>query len=146
MKIPNEPTMSMIIVITLFLGSCNDSSKKLENAKEDVKKAEQELTNANNTLALDVAEYRKQMNLKIAANNARIDELNKQLKTFKDNKNKEKEVRIADLKKRNSELETKIKEYNQTDKSNWDKFKQEFNSDMESLGNGFADLTTDNVK
>ena len=136
--------ISMLIAFTI--GACSTPDKKVENAKEEVVDSEKELAKAKADLEIDVADYRKEMYMKIAANNAKIDEINLEINQNKGDKNKDKKVRIDELKKRNSDLEMKIKNYNQSDKDNWESFKREFNSDMESLGSAFGDLTRDNKK
>lgn len=53
--------------------------------------------------------------------------------------------KIVKLEQKSNILRAKIESYesNQTD---WESFKREFNHDMEELGDAFKDLTTDNEK
>lgn len=43
-------------------------------------------------------------------------------------------------------MKKKMDDYNMDGKENWEKFKTEFNHDMDELGQAFKDLTVNNVK
>ena len=51
--------------------------------------------------------------------------------------------KIAKLEQKNKDLKIKLKAY-ETNQSDWEKFKREFNHDMDELGKAFKDLTVDN--
>ena len=53
------------------------------------------------------------------------------------------EDRIATLRERNRELRAKIAGY-ETTQTDWEKFKSEFNHDMNELGKAIDDIFTDN--
>ncbi|MFN0047523.1 MAG: hypothetical protein ACKVOU_00200 [Cytophagales bacterium] len=43
-------------------------------------------------------------------------------------------------------MKKKMDDYKEDGKENWEKFKTEFNHDMDEIGNAFKDLTVKNVK
>lgn len=51
--------------------------------------------------------------------------------------------KIENLEKKNQDLKIKLEAY-ETNQSNWEKFKREFNHDMDELGKAFKDLTVNN--
>jgi len=50
------------------------------------------------------------------------------------------------LEQKSGEMKTKLEEYKEDGRENWISFKDEFNYDMEELGNALKDLKEDNVK
>jgi hypothetical protein len=55
------------------------------------------------------------------------------------------EKKIESLEERNRSMRTRLVAY-QTDQSNWEQFKTEFNHDMDEIGDALQDLTIDNKK
>ena len=53
--------------------------------------------------------------------------------------------KIEKLEAQNNDLRIKINTYD-PEKSDWETFKREFNHDMDSFGQAFKDLTTNNSK
>lgn len=49
------------------------------------------------------------------------------------------------MNKKNAELKAKIAAY-ETEQSDWEAFKREFNHDMDELGNALQDFDKDNAK
>ena len=57
--------------------------------------------------------------------------------------NKMRAERIEALEQRNRDLRLKISAY-ETNKTDWQKFKEEFNHDVEELGKAIGEIFTDN--
>ena len=51
--------------------------------------------------------------------------------------------KIENIEQKNKDLKAKLVAY-ETNQSDWEKFKREFNHDMDELGKAFKDLTVDN--
>ena len=143
-----------ILLTSVLVTGCKSNSEKEADATEDVQEANADLDQVKDEVADDKmtkandAEwqvYKSDANLTIAANEKRIDELttamNKPGKQF----DEAYKSNIESLKTRNKALKSKISDYenNQTD---WDSFKREVDSDLESLGKSLKDLTVDNKK
>ncbi len=135
--------------ITLVYTSCDNSTSnkvEVEKSEEKVADAQKDLTKANNDYLQDVELYRKEIYARIEANERLIDELKEKKR---DEKGEDKEVyktRIEALRERNRELKSRLDAYQPESKDNWEKFKEEFNRDMDGLGQSFKDLTVNNVK
>ncbi len=136
-----------IIALTILISatnSCNSSVENVKNAETDVNEANKELKLAEEALATDIANYKSEMNKQIAENKTTIDnlkvDLNNQSKLVKEGR----EAKIAELELQNTEMEAKINNYNADSKDNWEKFKVEFNQDMESMKEAIKGLNAVN--
>jgi len=129
-----------------LLTSCNTPSEKVENAQEDVKDAKMDLKEANEDYLVDVENYRKETAEKIAANNQSIAEFKARKEADKKEAREEYNEKVAKLEQKNTDLQKKMDDYKMDGKDNWEKFKIEFNHDMEELGQSFKDLTVKNTK
>jgi hypothetical protein len=133
-------------LVVSFLSSCDSPAQKEENAQKDVKEAEANLQQAKNELNPEYAAFKADAELKIAANEKRIIELNEILnKPGKLPLDEHRKKRISELEEKNSRLKSRIFAYEQ-DRSDWETFKREFNHDMDGLGKAFEDLGKDNKK
>jgi len=132
--------------VAIILSSCTSSSEKVENAQDDVTKATIALDEANKEYLADIEKYRIETAEKILANEKNIMELNLLIANEKKEAKADYKKKMAELEQKNNTLKNKMLEYKESGKENWDKFKVEFNRDMEELGSAFKDLTVKNVK
>ena len=128
-----------------LLTSCNTSSNKVDDAQEALIKSKQDLETARKEFLADMATFRKETAIRIAANDQRIAEL----KTNINNERKEARAgykkKIAALEQKNKEMKKKMDEYNEEGNENWERFKTEFNHDMDALGQAFKDIGVRNT-
>ena len=136
--------MAVIVsmAFTMFI-SCQSSSKKIDNAQENVTKAKEKIYQA---IKDSIKQFRSVTQEKLIANEKQLAEY--KIKIAKEKKaNKEKyEAELARLDKKNNDLKIKLENYNEEGKEKWESFKTEFNRDMDELGKAFKDLTVKNVK
>jgi uncharacterized protein YeaO (DUF488 family) len=137
-------------------GKVDDARDKVEaakdnatEAKEKVVDAQQHLGNELNDSAMraqktaEAAEWKSfkaDAQEKIKANNDRIGELRKEIKKPGTTGDAAAEKKIAAMELQNKAMETRIEVYDK-DHSNWQKFKQEFSSDLEGLGQALKNFT-----
>lgn len=126
--------------------SCNSPAEKVENAQTDVVDANKDLEKANEDYLVEVEAYKKETADKIAANEQSIKEFNARVADEKKDARVEYKQKIAELEQKNTDMKKKLDDYKQDGKENWEKFKTEFNHDMDELGKAFKDLTVKNVK
>jgi hypothetical protein len=134
------------ITAIAILGACNSPSKKVENAQINVEEANKELDEANVAYLVEVDTYKADLNQKIEANNKSIAEFNARVDKDKRQAKADYKNRIAELEQKNTDMKKRLDEYKESGKENWEKFKTEFNHDMEELGNAFRDFTVKNTK
>ncbi len=153
----NQPiyrlALTMLVAGAIFTG-CDSAAKKEETAKTEVQDAKQDLKVAQKEANAeaqqkadneDWAVFKAENELKIKDNEVRIADLKIKLKKPGKVLDPLYTQRIEDLNKRNKALQTKIDNYvpGQTD---WQKFKAEYNHDMEELGHALKDFTVKNKK
>lgn len=129
--------------IGTLLISC-DKPRNVENAKENVMEAKEDLQKAEAEYAMEVSDFKKQAELKIAENKKAIGELKERRSMKKTAKEKEMyDEKIAELERRNDVLRDKLRDYKEEKRSEkWESFKRDFNDDMNSLGKSIKNAFT----
>lgn len=138
-------------IITLFAGvllySCDTTPKDgiTENEVKDTVVIEEnkDVVTVRVATSEEWAAFKKDAEDRIEANEKRIEELKVKLQKPGKLLDKMYENRIIKLREQNQELRKKINTY-ETTQTDWEKFKEEFNHDMDELGNAINDLFTDN--
>jgi predicted P-loop ATPase len=134
------------VMFSIALTSCNSPAEKVENAQEEVKDAKVDLVEANQEYLAEIDVYRIETAEKIAANEKSAAEFRARIKNDKKEAKAEYNEKIAKLEEKNSDMKKKLDDYKADGKENWQKFKTEFNHDMNEMGDAFRDLTVKNVK
>lgn len=132
--------MSLLMTGAIFT-SCNSAAQKEENTtteSQDANAEEQVVATAEEWQA-----FKTDAEAKIKNNEIRIEELtvqmNKPGQVFDDlYKN-----RIEELEQQNRELQNRIDAYDKSH-TDWEKFKREFNHDMDELGEALKNITVNN--
>ncbi len=146
--------VAILILAVSFFTSCQSSAEKMEAANKDVAEAKEDLQEAREdaqAVANKVATeeewriFKSETEVKIKSNEVRIDELKVKMKkpgtTFDEMYVK----KIETLEQKNKDLKTRIGAY-ETNQTDWESFKREFNHDMDELGQALKDLTVNNKK
>lgn len=130
-----------------MLSSCDTTPKdKTENEEtKDAVVIEEKKDEVTVRVATDEewAAFKADAQAKIEANEKRIAEIKVKMKKPGKVLDKMYENRIETLEQRNRDLRAKINAY-EVNKTGWDKFKEEFNHDMDELGKAIDDVFTDN--
>jgi hypothetical protein len=137
MKNKNFILLAIVLIIGLLLISCE---KSRENAEEKVKQANQDMLDAQAQFEKDWMQFKSDAEVKISANEKKIDEFKVAMKTTSKKFKAKYENTILTLEQKNIELQKKLNNYQYEGKENWVKFKQEFNNDMDSVGNVINDI------
>ena len=141
----------LILAQAIFTG-CQSSNDKLEAANKKVEEEREELQEAKqdaNAEAVKVANaeewrvFKTESEVKIKENQERIDELRAKMKKPGQTFDEMYAKKIDNLEQKNKDLRTKIGGY-ETNQSDWESFKREFNHDMDELGQAIRDLTVNN--
>ncbi len=135
-----------VFITGAILTSCKSSSEKVENAQENLKEANQDLAKANEEYLADIESYRKEASDKYDANEKSIAEFEARIANEKKEAKADYKKRIAGLEQKNSDIKKRMDDYKASGKEEWEKFKLEFNHDMEELGKAFTDFNVKNVK
>jgi DNA repair ATPase RecN len=146
--------IALTMLAVAFLSSCQSNADKLEEANKDVAEAQEELAEARadaREVRIMVANeeewrtFKSDAEVKIDNYEKRIEEIREDMK--KPGKNFDETYRnnIDSLEERNKDLRKRMGYY-ENNQSDWDKFKREFNHDMDELGKALKDLTVNNAK
>ena len=87
--------------------------------------------------------FKSDAEIKIKENEVRIGELKVKMKKSGKTFDAMYEKNIIALEQKNKDLRTKISNY-ESNQSDWEAFKREFNHDMDELGQAIKDLTVNN--
>lgn len=147
-------TLAVTAFITgTFLTGCMPSSQKDENAEVKEQNAKVPVLNTKSDLNISqldsltiIQQFKAEYDKKIIANEKRTTEIKT---SFADATIENKaiyEKKLAGLEKRNSELKIKLADYKEEGADQWQTFKSDFKSDMDELGEAFADFTVSNTK
>ncbi|MEA4849876.1 MAG: hypothetical protein VB126_00280 [Paludibacter sp.] len=146
MNLPNLKTMALAGIVILGIAGCNSpkqKAEKLENAEENVIEAQQELNEAVIDSTNEYDRFKAESEAKLIANDVKIAALKDQLKADKKEIRTKYEKQLTELEQKNAKLKSNIAEYKETDKSNWEKFKVNFNEDLDALGKAISGIATD---
>ena len=144
-KVINSVNMLLVLSLIFFAG-CNTPAQKVDNAENRVDDANKDLDRANEEYVKEVAQYRAETNERILANDKSAAEFRKRIEHDKKDAKADYNKRIAELEQKNSDMRRKMDDYKADTRENWEKFKTEFNHDMDELGTAFKDLTVKNVQ
>ena len=135
-------TIIVLIAISVLTGCNVNREKKVEDAKENVKQANQELKEAQAEYEKEWQQFRYDAEVKIRANEKSIDELKTEILIASSKFKAKYEKEVVVLEQKNIELKKKISEYKYEGKDKWEEFKREFNHDMDIIGKTLKDLFT----
>lgn len=100
----------------------------------------------NKTQSDEYKKYRAEQEKRITENEKKIAELRSKKDKVKKEKLMKYESKIDELEKKNKDLKKRIMtNYKDQGKEKWESFKNEFNHDMDELGQSLKDLFKDNV-
>lgn len=143
---------SITLIATSVFAGCASNKEKEADAVENVSDAKEELQEVKNDANADAARvanaeewqaFKNEAESKINDNETRIAELREKMKKSGKTMDSMYEKKISNLQDKNRELKMKLENY-ETNQSDWESFKTEFNHDMEEFGKAFKDLTVDN--
>jgi len=141
MKNKNFILIVLLSIAVIALISCNvDREGKVEDAKENVMEANQDLKEAQALYEKEWQQFKSEAELKIDANQKSIDELKAEIKTASSKFKAKYEKEVLALEQKNAELRKSINEYKYEGKDKWEEFKKEFNRDVDVVGNALKDL------
>lgn len=134
MKSFNLLVLIVITGLSCTMISCESAKQKVTSAEENVAEAEKELEVAKDDYLADVEKHRILYLERIAANDQSIAEFNARVAKEKKEARAEYQNKIKELELKNSDMRKKMDEYKADGKEGWEKFKTEFEKDMNNLG------------
>ncbi|MES2798012.1 MAG: hypothetical protein V4683_18740 [Bacteroidota bacterium] len=145
-------TLSTFIAVTLLqfftiiVIGCTTKAEKVQNAETKVAQANADLAKAKDENTVEIEQFKKETADKIAANEKSINEFNARIASKKSDAEADYKLKVAELELKNTDMKKKLDDYKQNGKDNWEKFKIEFNRDLEEIGKAFKGLTEKSKK
>lgn len=140
----NYLAISSIFCLGVLLFSCTSSEDKVQQAEENVVDANQKLEDASLDYKVEMKMYKQENLAKIEANEAIIRDFNTRIASQKKEAKEDYQVKIATLEAKNTDLKKKLDGYNLEGKDSWDKFKSDFNKELNDLALSVQELTKKN--
>jgi hypothetical protein len=94
----------------------------------------------------DVQQFREEARVRINENEKAIADFRKKMKNENAKYRSKYEKQTENLEEKNWRMKKRVDEYKHEGNEGWQKFKREFNHDMDELGKSLKDLGKDNVK
>ncbi len=145
--------ITTVFMAGVFLTSCDSSAKKVEDAREDLQTANDEVSDAQLDLfqakqdsSDDYQEYKKESEARIKEYDKSIAELKMKIANEKKYSRTEYQKLVAGLEQKNAELKKSLNEYKEDGQDKWQSFKTKFNSDMDGLGKSISNFFSEENK
>jgi predicted nucleic acid-binding Zn-ribbon protein len=129
---------------TLVTGCGKTTEQKVQNARENVGDAKQDLKDAQTTYLAEWQTFKRESEQTIAANEKRIDRFKEKMDKAGPKVKAKYSKDVAVLEQRNRDLKKKLEEYKDEGQSKWEEFKTNFKHDMDGVGKTMTDLFKDN--
>ena len=139
-------------IATTVLVSCQDTSKKEEQAQDNVEDARRDLDDAKEELsdarqaatAEEWKSFRESTDSTIRQNELRIAQMKANMKNTGKSIDEMYAKKIEELEQKNNNIKLQVQAYKNDTNSDWEEFKEEYNRDMNELGAAMKNLTVDN--
>jgi hypothetical protein len=136
-------TFIVLIAGSILTGCNSNRENKVEDSKENVQKASQDLKDAQVQYDKEWQQFKSDADLKISANEKSIAEFKVKIKTENRKYKAKYQEEVVVLEQKNSELKRKIGEYKYESKDKWEEFKRGFNNDMDVVGKSITNFFSD---
>lgn len=142
-----------VMAATLLLG-CNTSTKKQEDAIDDIADARENTEDAKEELMLSKKEanaeewkkIKKETNTRIAENKIRIAQLKIKMTKSGYSIDTLYAKKIEELEQKNKNIKIKVDSYKNDTSDDWELFKREYNHDINELNRAIKEVTVYNKK
>jgi hypothetical protein len=133
-------TVISLMAMSILTGFYTNQDGKAKVQQDDGKQAHQGVKNAKTGFNKEWQQFKSDAELKINANEKRINEFKVKIKTARQEVKADYDREITLLEQKNVELKKKINEFKYEGKDKWEEFKQGFNRDMDIVGKALKDL------
>lgn len=131
-----------LVLITgiIFIGCNENREQKVEDAKEDVQQANENLIAAEAEYKSEWLQFKSNVEAKILANQQLIDDFKIAMKSTSSAFRTKYENEVLSLEQKNIELTKKLNEYQYEGKDKWEEFKTGFNNDVDIVATALKDI------
>lgn len=123
----------ILLIAGIFFTGC-------DNTRDDVKKANQDMIDAQNQFEKEWQEFRSDAEVRINDNEKKIADFKESMKSTTARFKAKYENEVLTLEQNNIELRKRLNEYKYDGKNNWDVFKREFNREVDLVVDALNDI------
>ncbi|MDO9255338.1 MAG: hypothetical protein Q7U54_07500 [Bacteroidales bacterium] len=139
----------LMCIATAVITSCNFTTEQkadtLEKAKANLEEASQDLNIARADSA-EFANYKIESEKKLRENELLIADMKDRMKSERKETRVNYKMQLDSLDMQNTQLRNDMHFYSSQGKENWEKFKKEFNTELDALGKAISQLAERNMK
>jgi chromosome segregation ATPase len=129
-----------IVTSGVLITSCSSPAEKLEDSGENLEEAKENLDRAEQEHEEQYEILKSESNEEITSNEKLIADLKEFSKSKKNEAKITYDATILTLEMKNEEMKQKIDTYNYNNAGAWESFKEEFNKDMDELGQSLSNF------
>jgi hypothetical protein len=130
----------ILAVILLIAGSVFSGCNNRDDTKEKVEEANKAMIEAQAQFEKEWQQFKTDAELKIDANQKLIDDLKAAMKTTSAKFKAKYGNQVLTLEQNNIELRKKLNDYKYAGKDNWEEFKKDFNSEVDTVVVAIEDI------
>lgn len=131
----------MIFGMSYCKNSPAEKAEDVEDAQEELSIAEDDLQKALIDSTNEYTRYKIESETKLKENDVKIADLKTKLKAEKLEIRTKYEKELSEIELKNSKLKTSIADYKETDENKWEKFKTNFNNELNEIGKSITKMT-----
>ena len=150
MKNSKIKLVAMAGIMSVAMLSCksNTEEKKenLEEAKEEVAVAKEELSAARLDSVNEYSKYRKEIDNRLIENDRQIAEIRAKVKMQKASIRAKMNKDLDVLMQKNEDFKIEMKNQKDGIYSDWESFKQSYNTNLDDLGKSISEMAQNNMK
>lgn len=140
----------IILLVAAFIAapnliSCDPAPKKVEDARENVESAKNELNTAIRDSSDNFQKFQRESEVKISGYEKDIADLKVKIAHAKQSGRIKYQKMVNDLDVKIADLKHNLKEYKEDGKDKWEVFKVNFNRDMEKVGKSISNFFTTDI-
>jgi hypothetical protein len=124
----------ILVAGSLLTGFCMNEYKNIKDYQNKDKQAHEGLKKAEIGIDQEWKEFKVNAEVKINANEKRIDKLKIKIKAANQDLKVKYDKEVVVLEQNNADLKKKLNEYKYESKDKWNEFKKGFNRDMDKVG------------
>jgi hypothetical protein len=137
--------MAAFVITSSFFAGCNSDPERENSGDAVILEKPFSEVEQRDLDAEDYTNFKSSAEQNIRENESLISKLRERIKTQRPERQDEFRRRIDTLEVRNNELRSKLLQYRETTKEEWEAFKREFKNDIEQLGRAVENFADDNT-
>lgn len=138
---------SLLLIAAGIISGCDSTTKKVEEARADVKSSKVDVLVANEKLSQAITDstsefkqFKKESEEKIAAYEKKINSLKLEISKGELEKRELYKKTLSELERKNNSLKAELRSFNEDSKDKWDSFRDKFNKNMDELGQSISNF------